>query len=88
MVFKLMSESETLAVAIMTAISKGCQARPFFNVLLERIIYVGFHCAQSLLACLVPAFVIWGTAVGADMLSYLAVSASWPALTQNNVRGK
>lgn len=44
---------------------------------------------QPLLACLAPVFpVVRHLVVGADILSYLAVSASWPALTQNDVGGK
>ena len=44
---------------------------------------------QPLLACLAPVFpVVRRLVVGADILSYLAISASWPPLTQNDVGGK
>lgn len=44
---------------------------------------------QPLLACLAPVFpVVRRLVVGADILSYLAVSASWPVLTQNDVGEK
>lgn len=84
----LISERETWAEGTITAIPMGKQAVPIFNVLLEGIIYAGFHWAAVLVCHCLGSILIWDSAVGPGMLSYLTILASWPVLTQNNVRRK